>query len=117
MAITYILHVAFILAHLAGLVVAIILLVKHKGTAAILATVAFALLFIQDIGAVARLAFLDDLIFRQAAANTVRWVVGGFNCCCGFLDLAAIVCLIIAVWQAVSGAAPKQEGGTPSSFV
>ncbi len=112
MAANYIPLVVSILAHLAGLIVAIILLVKHKGTAAILATVAFALLFIQDIGAIVRLAFLNDLLFRQMAPRALRWVTGGLNCCCSLLDLAGIICLIVALWQAVVG--PK-EGGKPST--
>lgn len=112
MTINYILQAAFTLAHLAGLVVAIILLVRHKGTAAILATIAFALLFIQDIGTIARMAFLDDLVFRQMAPRALRWATGGLNCCCGVLDLAGIICLIVAIWQAVVG---TRQGGTPSA--
>jgi hypothetical protein len=114
MALTYITHVVLTLAYLAGLIAAILLLVKVKGTPAILATVAFAVLFLLGIGQIARLAFLERLVFEQFRPGQIVWAGGGFNCCCGILQLAAIVCLIIAVWQAVSGA---KQGGTPSSFV
>lgn len=105
MALNYVNYVRLALltiAHLAGLVAAVILLLKIKNMPAILATVAFGLLSIQDIGAVMRTAFLDRLIVRQMAGRNIPWAIGGFNCCCGVLDLAAIVCLIVAVWQAVS---------------
>ena len=98
----------FTIAHLAGLVVAIILLLKVKGTPAILATVAFGLLFIQDIGAIMRSTFLDRLIIRQMVAGRTLWALNGLGCCCGALDLIATVCLIVAVWQAVSATAAEE---------
>lgn len=88
------------LAHLAGLVVAIILLVRVKGTPAILAAVGFALL---------TLISLAQIILRIPAVITSlyrgpRWIGWPLNCCCGLLDVAAVVCLIVAIWQAVAGA-------------
>lgn len=88
----------FALAHLASLVVAILLLVKVKGPPAILASVAFGLLLLQDLGWILRRAFLDGAI-RQLV-NFGPWAVNG--CCCGLFQIAAWVCLIIAVWQAVA---------------
>lgn len=99
MALSYAPLIALTLAYLAGLVVAILLLVKVKGTPAILATIAFGLLFILGVGQIARLAFLDQVVRKQL--SQIRWGIGGFDCCCGILQLAAIVCLIIAIWQAI----------------
>ena len=92
-----------LLAHLAGLIVAIILLVRVKGTPAILATVAFGLLLVQDIGLIVRSAFLDQYIVRQMGFRTISWAMGGLGCCCSLFNLVAFVCLIIALWQALSG--------------
>ena len=97
-----------LLVHLAGLVVAIILLVRVKGTPAILATVAFGLLLIQDVGMIMRITFLDQYIVRQMGFGqmgfrTISWAMGGLGCCCSFFNLAAFVCLIVALWQALSG--------------
>ena len=94
---------ATLLVHLAGLIVAIILLVRVKGTPAILATVAFGLLLVQDIGLIVRSAFLDQYIVRQMGFRTISWAMGGLGCCCSLFNLAAFVCLIIALWQALSG--------------
>ena len=104
MALYYVHLAVFTLVHLAGLVVAIVLLLKVKGTPAILATVAFGLSFIRDIGEIARVAFLNDLV-REVAGRNVQWGVGGLGCCCGVFELIAIVCLIVAIWQAVSATA------------
>jgi hypothetical protein len=108
MALTYVNLVILTLANLAGLVVAIILLTKVKGTPAILAAVAFGLAFLHYVGWIMRTAFLDRLIFREMNYSTVPWASGGLNCCCGIFQLAAIVCLIIAIWQAVSGDAVEE---------
>ena len=108
MALNYVNLAVFTIAHLAGLVVAIILLLKVKGTPAILATVAFGLLFIQDIGSIMRSAFLDRLIIRQMVAGRTLWALNSLGCCCGALNLIATVCLIIAVWQAVSATAAEE---------
>jgi len=92
-----------LLAHLAGLVVAIILLTRKKGTPALLALIAFGLLFLLDIGGLLRITVLDAQLNRALGARMLPWAFGGLGCCCGLLDLAAIVCLIIALWQGLSG--------------
>ncbi len=92
-----------LLVHLVGLIVAIILLVRVKGTPAILATVAFGLLLVQDIGLIVRSTFLDQYIVRQMGFRTISWAMGGLGCCCNLFNLAAFACLIIALWQALSG--------------
>ena len=107
MALVYINLVVFALVHLAGLVVSAILLVKIKGTPAILSTVAFGILFLHDLGAILRAAFLDTLVARSVRIANITTARGGFDCCCNILTIAAFVCLIIAIWQAVAG--PKAE--------
>jgi hypothetical protein len=88
----------FALVHLACLVAAAALLFKVKGTPAILATVAFALLFLSDVGWILRVAFLDRTI--RNLVNFGPWALN--SCCCGLFQLAAFVCLVVALWQALS---------------
>ena len=101
-----------LLVHLAGLVVAIILLIRVKGTAAILSAVGFALLTLISIGQVVlSLPAMERQFFRAGL-----WLVWLSNCCCGLFDLIAVVCLIVALWQAISVTAAEEatEGGTES---
>ncbi len=98
--------IVFTLTHLAGLVVAIMLLRKAKGTPAILATVAFGVLFVQDVGQIIRRIFLDNVV-RNVTRIQGIWEMN--NCCCGIFELAAIICLVIAIWQAASGAGTIAE--------
>ena len=103
-----------ILVHLVGLILAIVLLVKYKGTPAILATVAFGLAVIGDVGQLLRTTFLQQFIIRNLARTTdprtAFGVSNGFACCCNILSVIGIVCLIIALWQAISG---QGEGASP----
>jgi hypothetical protein len=103
-------YILALLVHLAGLVVAIILLVRVKGTAAILATAGFALLTVISIGLI--LVNIPAIGMQLYQAGV--WSLWVLNCCCGLFEIGAIVCLIIALWQALSGTALKQEGGAPS---
>jgi hypothetical protein len=95
-------HVVAALAYLAGLIVAIILLVRTKARAATLALVGFALLMLITLGQIV-------LSIPQLTREFVRvqWLVWVLSCCCSVLDLAAIGCLIVAIWQAVTGTAKK----------
>jgi hypothetical protein len=97
--------VVAMLVHLAGLVVAIVLLIRAKGTAAILAVAGFALLTLISLGQIVlNLPAMD----RWLKSSAPPWLGWPLNCCCGILDLAAVVCLIVALWQAISGAAPDK---------
>lgn len=98
--------ILFAIAHLAGLIVAIILLSRRKGTPAILAAVSFGLLFLQDVGQIVRRIFLDNSIQGMLGRGGV-WEVS--NCCCGLIELAALGCLVVAVYQAVSGPAASPD--------
>ncbi len=103
-------RIAVGLAHLAGLVVAILLWVRRKGTAPMLATAAFALLFLLDIGGALRSGAIEQPLLRAfGTPRSLPWVLGGLNCCCSFLDVVAIVLLIVALWQALSGGAEAEE--------
>jgi len=99
-------HVVAVLAYLAGLVVAIILLIRTKARAATLALVGFALLMLITLGQIV-------LSLPQLTREFVRvqWLVWVLSCCCSVLHLAAIVCLIVAIWQAVTGAGKKDAAG------
>lgn len=90
-----------LLAHLAGVVVAIVLLVRRGGTPAILALIGFGTLFFTDLAGLGRGPLIGAL-----AEQTRRFVLvnSSVNCCCSVVDVVAIVCLIVALWRAVSGA-------------
>ncbi len=101
-ALYYISFALMILAHLVGLVVAIILLARKKGLPAVLATVAFALLFLLDIGRIINVAFLRRVLLQAVQSpRAIPWVSGSLDCCCGIFDLAAVILLIVALWQAL----------------
>ena len=98
-------HVAALLAYLAGLAVAIFLLVRSRGRAAILAAVGFGLLTLISLGQIV-------LILPPVSGQFFRigqWLAWVLNCCCSIFDIAAITCLIVAIWQAVSGTEPLEE--------
>jgi hypothetical protein len=93
-------YAAALLAHLAGLVVAIILLVRAKRTPAILAVVGFALLVLINL---AQLILRLPPVVRSLAFGNPAWT-WFLNCCCSVFDAGAIACLIVAIWQALSAA-------------
>ena len=103
-------YVAALLGYLAGLVVAIILLIRARGTAAILAVVGFALLTLVSIG---QIGLALPAVGRQIARVGPLSLGWPLHCCCGIFDLAAIVCLIVALWQALSGQT-VEEAETPT---
>lgn len=105
-----------LLVHLAGVVVAVILLVRRRSTPAILALVGFGVLFVVDIANFGR-SPLVGLLARQGGMNWL-WIANtGIGCCCSIFDVAAIVCLIVALWQAVSGSSVKESATeTPSAL-
>ena len=96
-------RIALIVAHLAGLVVAVILLVRRKGTAPILATVAFGLLVLLDAARIVQTALLPALSRQVRVPRVLPWIGGGMTCCCGLLDLVAWGCLIAAIWMGMGG--------------
>lgn len=99
-----------LLVHLAGMVVATILLVRQQGKRAvgILALIGFGLLVIFDLANFAQ-GRLIRLLSRQTVTG-VRLAHISVICCCNTLDVAAIVCLIVAIWQATSSAGTEGTG-------
>lgn len=93
-----------LLAHLAGVVVAVLLLTRRGGTPAILALVGFGVSFILDLASFGR-GPLVVFLGRQVGMRQFVALSTGVGCCCGLLNLIATVCLIVAIWQAVSVAA------------
>ena len=102
-----------LLAHLAGVAVAIVLLVRQRerSLAAILAGAGFALLLLTDLAAFARGPLINLISHRTRGG--IRLAVTGVGCCCSVVDVAAIVCLIVALAQALS--TPKPQGAQISS--
>lgn len=91
-----------LLVRLAGMVVAIILLVRRQGsrTAGLLALVGFAVLLILDLASFSQATLVRFLSRRMAAG--IRFAHISVACCCSAFDTAAMVCLIVAIWQAMS---------------
>ncbi|MBC7227060.1 MAG: hypothetical protein H5T61_07485 [Thermoflexales bacterium] len=102
-------RILLILAHLAGLVVAVLLLVRRKGRAPVLATAAFALLVILDAARIVETALIPAIARQIRAPRVLPWIGGGTTCCCGFLDLVAWGCLIAAIWMGMSQPEPAHE--------
>lgn len=97
-------HAVALLVHLVGLVVAIVLLIRAKGTAAILAVVGFALLTLNSVGQIVlRLPAMWRQLFRLG-----QWSTWFSSCCCGLFDMIAVACLIVALWQAISATSAEK---------
>lgn len=106
-----------LLVHLVGVVVAIILLVRieRRRTPAIFALLGFALLFIRDLANVVRGPLIGLLSHRTAAG--IRLASVGVGCCYSIFDVVAIVCLIIAIWQAMSGGGTEEAASESAADV
>jgi hypothetical protein len=106
--------IPLVLVHLAGVVVAIALLVRQKGEPmpAVLALMGFGLLFLLDLANFARGPLINFVIHRVAQGVRLnpgpRSVVPSVGCCCSIFEVVAGTCLIIAIWQAMSDG--KREG-------
>jgi len=93
-----------VLVHLAGVVAAIILLTRRGGTPAILALVGFGVSLVLDLANFGRVPLIGFLA-RQTGMRQYLLVNTGVGCCCSVFNMVAGICLIVALWQAVSGAA------------
>jgi len=102
--ITFLPSIPILLVHLTGVIAAIVLLFRKKGSASILALVGFALLFLLDVASFGR-APLAGLLGDQLGIEQYIVANAGIGCCCSVFDVAAIVCLVMAIWQAVTGGA------------
>lgn len=104
-----------LLVHLTGVVVAIILLVRieRERTPAIFALLGFGFLSILDLANVARGSLIRLLSHRTVSG--IRLASVGVGCCYSIFDVVAVVCLIIAIWQAMSGSATEEAELGPAS--
>ncbi len=102
-------RILLILVHLAGLVVAVLLLVRRRGIAPILAATAFTLLILLDAARIVQTALLPSIVRQIRSPHALPWVVGSLNCCCGFLDLVAWGCLIAALWLGMGRSEAEHE--------
>ena len=95
-------------AHLAGVVAAALLLARQRERSipAVLALIGFGVLLILDVARLAQGPLINLIVHRTAGG--VRLAVAGVNCFCSIFDAAATVCLIIAMWQALTK--PAGEG-------
>lgn len=97
-----------LLVYLAGVVVAIILLTRQKSTPAILALVGFAVLLLLGLASFGR-APLINAIAKRGGMQQFTTANTGVGCCCNLINMAAIACLVVAIWQAVTGSGEKAE--------
>ena len=95
-----------LLAHLAGAVASVVLLMRQerRNRTALLALIGFAALFMADLANLAK-APLTQWVVRRSGPQQFWAINTGLGCCCSIIDVAAIVCLIMAVWQAVGNRA------------
>ncbi len=104
-----------LLAHLTGAVVALILLVRseRRRTVPIFALLGFGLLSILDLAEMARGSLIR--LLSHGTATGIRLANTGVGCCYSMFDVAAVLCLVIAVWQATSGAGMGEAEPRPRS--
>lgn len=104
-----------LLAHLAGAIAAAMLLSRYqqKRSPALLALIGFGVLFLTDLAGFAR-SPLANLLSRQTPGIQRFWAVNtSLGCCCSVIDVAAIICLIVALWQAISGPDAASQESEP----
>lgn len=102
--------VPVLLAHLAGIVVAVVLLIRREEPiiAPVLALIGFGLLVVLDGANLVRGPLIRLLSHRTEAG--VRLIVASVSCCCSLINVAAIVCLIVAIWRSFSGEIRARSG-------
>ncbi len=110
-----------LLVHLAGVIVAVILLVrlKRRRGPAVLALVGFTLLLLLDLANFARGWLIGLIAFRTAAFgyDLQRGFVlasTGVGCCYSVLQVAGGLCLIVAIWQALVGTESLEVESEPA---
>jgi zinc transporter ZupT len=90
-----------ILAHLAGLIVSLVLLRRTRSRSAILALAAFGGLLLVDVGNLL-LSLLGFLLFDLGTRDSMRVIQPVVSGTCCILDFVALVLLVVAFWQALS---------------
>jgi hypothetical protein len=100
------------LALLAGTIVAIILLVRHRSLPAGLALAGFGGLFLVRILSQVWDVYLIRRLMQRGIPGVpfeqIAWVRPISGCCCNVVGALAVVCLLIGFWKAVTG---EKTGG------
>lgn len=95
------------LALLAGTIVAIVLLVRHRSLPAGLALAGFGGLFLLRILSQVWDRFLVRRLMTRGMPGVpfenLMWVRPASGCCCNVVGALAFVCLLIGFWKAVTG--------------
>ena len=108
--------IPIILAHLAGIVVAVILLTRKKSQTAILALVGFGVLFVVDFARIGRAPLISAILQRSGQVRTFMTLNTSLGCCCSVLDVIAVACLIVALWKAVAVPEPDVPAEAPEEI-
>ncbi|MCS7178705.1 MAG: hypothetical protein RML46_02790 [Anaerolineae bacterium] len=106
-------RILLILAHLAGLVVAVLLLARYQGKAPILATVGFALLVLGDATQAVQVYILSPIARQVSVLRFLPWLGSSLACCWGFQYFIGWGCLIAALWMGISRPETEPDRGTP----
>jgi hypothetical protein len=108
--------VPIILAHLVGVVVAVILLTRKKSQAAILALAGFGVLFVVDLAQLGRAPLVGVLVDNIGGIRSFMTLNTSLGCCCSVLDVIAVACLIVALWKAVAAPEPDAPAEAPEEI-
>lgn len=106
--------IPLILANLAGLVVSIILVIRHRTTPATLALIGFALLALLSLANLGR-SPLATLLVGHGGVRDFLLANTSIGCCCSAIDAIAITLLVVAIYRAVAGASASQPPADPDS--
>ena len=91
-----------ILVHVAGIVVAIVLLRRARTRSATLALIAFSVLFLTDLGSGLFQIFTHLVLIPRAGPRVFETASIVSSLCCTIVDAIAMVLLIIAFAQALA---------------
>ncbi len=109
--------IPLLLVHLTGIVVAVVLLGRQdrRREPALLALAGFTLLFLVTLANFARRPLIVQLA-RQTGARIVP-LNTAISCCYSVFQVAGGLCLIVAIWQAVTGAEPPEMATEPKGGI
>lgn len=105
--------IPLLLVHLAGVVVAIILVVRleERRLPAVLALIGFGLLFLLDLANFGRGPLITYYVQSPRAPLAPSFVDASVGCCCSIFEVVATTFLIVSIWQAVSSASVEETAG------
>lgn len=92
-----------ILAYLAGAIVALVLALRYRSLPAALAMIGFAIFTAMALfNMLFRAPLIEFLVLMGPFRDPIA-AHAGLGCCCSILDVVAVMLLVIALWQAVTG--------------